>query len=522
MRVTFLGHAGFLVETADALLLADPWLSAGGAFDGAWFQYPCNHHLAPYVRERFAAFEGECYVYVSHEHPDHYDRAFLATIASERVTLVIPHFTNDRMERETRSAGFGRVLALRNNESVPLGAQAKLTLYVDDTELNRDSAILVRDRDGSFFNMNDCKLFDALPAIVEREGNPDVFTCQYSGAIWHPTCYEYDAERYAAISKKKYLAKFEAVARAIDLLRPKLYFPSAGPPCFLDPDLFALNEQETNIFPAAEKVLAYLERRLQKNPVPLFHAVPGDRIEISNGYVDAISLAEHVAAEERISYLRRYARQVGPVAADLRHADPQDVFARLRAEMDAKLERFRFAERIDVPLYLQIAELPNRVLRIDFQARAITEVASMPSEQYYALAAPAWTFRRVLERKITWDEFGLGFRVRLRREPDVYQPFLYAFLILEIDTIDLYCRRMEELEARGDRIVVESGGKKYSILRYCPHMGADLTAAHVDDNGILTCPRHRWQYDLTSGGVCTNNAASICAVELETPAYVNR
>lgn len=517
MRITFLGHAGFLVETADALLVADPWLSAKGAFDGSWFQYPCNHQLASLVRERLASFEGERYVYVSHEHPDHYDRAFLESIAGEETTLIMASFVNDRMEREIRAGKFGRVVALRNNESMPFGSQGKLTLYVDDTELNRDSAILIRSGNATFFNMNDCKLFDALPGIIEREGAPDVFTCQYSGAIWHPTCYEYDDERYAAISKKKYLAKFEAVARAIDLLRPKLYFPSAGPPCFLDSELFHLNEQQTNIFPIAERILAYLDKRLQKNPVPLFHAVPGDRIDISDsGEVRCSDLGERVPPENRIDYLKRYAARIGPIAADHRQADPDDVFERLRTELQAKLERFVFASRIDVPLYVQVDELPGRILRIGFPEATLTEVDALPGEHFYSLRAPAWVFRRVLDRQITWDEFGLSFRVRLRRDPDVYQPFLYAFLVLEIETVDHYCRHMLELEGRQERIVVEAGGKQYSIQRYCPHMGADLTAAHVDDNGILTCPRHRWQFDLTSGGVCTNNAASVCAKAIET------
>jgi len=265
-------------------------------------------------------------------------------------------------------------------------------------------------------------------------------------------------------------------------------------------------------------VLTYLQKRLQKRPVPLFHAAPGDEIEIENGSVRTFALGERIVPEDRIAYIRRYAERVGPVAAGVRWADPLDVLRDLRAEMEAKLERFTFAARIDVPLFVQVAELPDRMLHVDFLGGTVSEAASLPPERYYALAAPAWVFRRVLDRKITWDEFGLSFRVRLRRDPDVYQPFLYAFLVLEINTIALYCRRMRELEDRTDRIVVESGGKRYSVLQYCPHMGADLSAAHVDEQGVLTCPRHRWQFDLANGGVCTNNVGSICAVAMDTAA----
>jgi L-ascorbate metabolism protein UlaG (beta-lactamase superfamily) len=38
MTGTALGHAGFLVRAAGAIIVMDPWLSEGGAYDGAWFQ----------------------------------------------------------------------------------------------------------------------------------------------------------------------------------------------------------------------------------------------------------------------------------------------------------------------------------------------------------------------------------------------------------------------------------------------------------------------------------------------------
>jgi UDP-MurNAc hydroxylase len=73
MQITYLGHAGFLAESKDFLLVADPWLSPHGAFDGAWFQFPKNHHLAPRVRERLKNFAGAKYIYLSHAHHDHFD-----------------------------------------------------------------------------------------------------------------------------------------------------------------------------------------------------------------------------------------------------------------------------------------------------------------------------------------------------------------------------------------------------------------------------------------------------------------
>src|SRR5258708_1955765 len=97
MQLTYLGHAGFCVETADAVIIMDPWLSPDGAFDSAWFQFPQNHHLAPFVRRKLSDSGKQRFVYVSHEHHDHFDPAFLSSLPNKDITYVLPHFQRDAL-----------------------------------------------------------------------------------------------------------------------------------------------------------------------------------------------------------------------------------------------------------------------------------------------------------------------------------------------------------------------------------------------------------------------------------------
>src|SRR5712671_6501108 len=80
MQIGYLGHAGFVVETEGAVVVADPWVSRHGAFASAWMQLPQNHHLAPLVRRKLEDPRKPRFVYVSHEHGDHFDREFLASV----------------------------------------------------------------------------------------------------------------------------------------------------------------------------------------------------------------------------------------------------------------------------------------------------------------------------------------------------------------------------------------------------------------------------------------------------------
>jgi UDP-MurNAc hydroxylase len=147
---------------------------------------------------------------------------------------------------------------------------------LDDSGLNRDSAILVQSGGESFLNLNDCKLYDDVVEIAKTEGPISVLTCQFSGATWHPTCYEYDQQEYERISTRKFKSKFEMVARAIQTVRPRCFIPSAGPACFLDPVLMHLNFQPINIFPRAPQFLEFLEGRLGSMETTVVEMMPGD------------------------------------------------------------------------------------------------------------------------------------------------------------------------------------------------------------------------------------------------------
>ena len=202
---------------------------------------------------------------------------------------------------------------LPHRERVPL-ENGFLQLYLDDSELNRDSALLVSMHGKSFFNMNDCKLFDRLDEVRDDAGSIDAFACQFSGATWHPACYSYDAQHYAAIAKRKAFAKFESVARAIEKLEPKMYLPSAGPPCFLDPDLYHLNFEDPTPFPSAEKVAWYLSRRLRRVATEVARIGPGATIEMEDvprvsqtgSIVDDASRARVLERRTRPNTLKRF------------------------------------------------------------------------------------------------------------------------------------------------------------------------------------------------------------------------
>ena len=518
MRITFLGHAGFCVETSRAIVITDPWLSPSGAFDSAWFQYPRNHHLAAYVQDRLADARKERFVYLSHEHKDHFDPAFLESLRCRDFTVVIADFRRAYLKSVFAEYHCKDVVVCSHVQEVEIPG-GKLKLYLDDSELNRDSAILIEAEGQTFLNLNDCRIFDALPTIAHEQGPIDVFTCQFSGAGWHPTCYEYPRKTYEAIARKKMIAKFNSVAQAIRSVAPRVFVPSAGPPCFLDPSLSHLNFEAVNIFPRAPKLLQFLQPRLRAVDTSLLELMPGDVLDVDTCTI-AYETKDRVSEETFEPYIRAYmASYEGFFLERQRQYQDRDggmeLIGRLGQALQEKLGVLTLHDRVQTPVYFCLDDLPDQMLRVDFPAKRVDLASRIEDDNHYSITAPSWEVARVLDAKITWDDFSLTFRMRLNREPDVYQTVVQGFLRLEPEDMNWFCSKLLNIESNQERIVVEAGGKRYAVDRYCPHQGGDLTQAWIEDERFLTCARHQWQFDLEQDGNARKNEGSIHAVCLD-------
>ena len=519
MKIIYLGHAGFCVETARAIVVIDPWLSPEGAFDHAWFQFPRNHHLAPFVQDVLRKSSKELFVYVSHEHRDHFDPAFLSTLPHADLTFVVPHFERPALRSAIAAFRPKRVISCCHGEAVEIPG-GEVRLYLEDSGLNRDSAVLIKADGQSFLNLNDCKLYDQLSAIRRDQGPISVFTCQFSGATWHPTCYNYSLQEYERISQQKLVSKFEVVARAIENTRPRFYIPSAGPPCFLDPALMHLNFEPVNIFPRATKLLDYLRHRPMHHSFDTLDMMPGATFDVDSA--QSTSGCERVTEEGLSTYLSSYAAQYqelfGKLKASHVNVSLHTVVDRLRIELESKLSTFILHERVRVPLYFWLSDSPAALLRIDFPNRIVEPVREIRDSDYYSIEAPSWQIARILDGCITWEEFALTFRMRLNRRPDVYQTLIQGFLLMEAEDMNWFCANLLNMEQGKERVVVGAAGTRYSIDRQCPHGGADLSQGWSEWSGperCWICPRHRWQFALDKGGQSLTSNASIHAVCLE-------
>ena len=271
-RITFLGHASFLLQSKDFNLLIDPWLSSNGAYFNSWYQFPCNHHLSDWILSLIKMDTRPTYVYISHNDKDHIDSNFISSLPAG-VNYFIPKFQSISMlESLIKHQKINRdnVTVFEDEETFNL-FDYELTFFIQDSGRESDSAIMIKGKGISFFNSNDCKLHDRLHYITKKFGVIDILAMQFSGASWYPVSYKHflGDKKYESISKKKRILKFRALTNVIKYCGIKNYIPSAGPPCFLDPYLFETNFEKENIFPDTDRIVDHLRKQKDLNVIEM-------------------------------------------------------------------------------------------------------------------------------------------------------------------------------------------------------------------------------------------------------------
>ena len=74
---------------------------------------------------------------------------------------------------------------------------------------------------------------------------------------------------------------------------------------------------------------------------------------------------------------------------------------------------------------------------------------------------------------------------------------------------------IREFQVDGKAIALSNvGGKFYAINNTCLHRGGPLGQG-VLDGGVVTCPWHGWQYDVTTGKVAQNPAVGVDSYVVE-------
>lgn len=508
MRVTSLGHAGFLIDTRGGSILCDPWFIP--AFHGSWFPFPRNDGLSAEIMSRI---ENPDYVYISHQHADHLDEPWLTSHVDKRTPVLLPDYATHELVDDLAFLGFVHFIPTRDGvpRQLPGGLEVEIHVATSMSDgPGGDSALIVDDGTARLLNQNDCHVRDVRPLL---EGGPiDVHALQFSGAIWWPMVYDMDPELLADHARDKREAQAERALRYIQAIGARVIVPSAGPPAFLDESLFGLNMihgNEASIFPDQADFLARHADRLPD----CASLIPGSILTIDG---ERASVSHATDPDEpfrdKSAYLRDYQRDWAPWLAALKSSWPDaetDILNELQRWWEPLLDSApRLREAIGGSCLLDSG---SDVILVDFPAGEVRLHAGEPYDFRFSIPRPLLELV-VRTREVDWsNSLLLSCRFRAWRSGD-YNEYLYAFL----KSLSVERMARAEHEASSDRgsavdsDFVELG--PFTVGRWCPHRQADLAEFGVVEGGDVVCSMHGWRFDGATG-----RCLSVAGRDLEVP-----
>jgi UDP-MurNAc hydroxylase len=502
VRVTGTGHAGMRIDTSAGSILCDPWVNP--AFFASWFPFPDNSRLD---WEQLGQTD---YLYVSHLHRDHFDAAHLRRFVSKSATVLLPDYPSTQLEDELRELGFTTFLRTRSNEPISLGGG--LTVMIQALTSPNDGPIgdssLWVEHDGiRLLNQNDARPTNL--GEFTKLGPVHAHLLQFSGAIWYPMTYDLPESTLNELGRQKRSRQFDRTIRYVDDLKARWVFPIAGPPCFLDDELWAFNDldgDEANIFMDQQAFIDQYERRGYDNGMILLPGsvaeLTGDDCTMTHPVSDVRDFFAH-----KVEHLRAYRERQRPVIEAEKaswHHPEIDVLGELRRRVEPLLNQSTFlADRVGGPVLMELlGEDGNTTesLVIDFDARQVRPFAGEAVQYQFR------TDRTLVEHLLHTGETDwinslmLSCRCTAKRHGP-YNEAVFVFLKCLSPERMRYAESWYAGQAPDEDDVRIDG---WVVQRRCPHLRADLSRFAVIDGTVLTCQMHGWQFDLDTGRCLTS------------------
>ena len=366
--------------------------------------------------------------------------------------------------------------------------------------------------------MNDARPVD-LDVLHADFGHVDVHMLQYSGAIWYPMVYDMPARAKEAFGTQKRQRQMDRCRQYIAQVGATWVVPSAGPPCFLDPELRDLNDDHgdpANIFP--DQVVFLDQMRTHGHDGG---AADDPRLDrgfhwLTTEFADPPDARRRGARHlhHRQGRLHRGVRRSGwrrcwpPRRPAGRPPTASRCWNRCAPSSSRSCcQSDQICDGIGYPVELRMGA---ETVVLDFPKRAVRE--PIPDEKFrYGFEIAPELVRTVLrDDEPDWvNTIFLSTRFKAWRVGG-YNEYLYTFFKCLTDERIAYADGWFA-EAHDDSASITLDG--WEIQRRCPHLKADLSKFGVVEGTTLTCNLHGWQWNLNNGRCLTSKGHELRSCE---------
>jgi L-ascorbate metabolism protein UlaG (beta-lactamase superfamily) len=333
MKIKFVNHASFIIESGEVRLLCDPW-TEGLAFNNGWA-------LLSQTPPECIDYNRLTHIWFSHEHPDHFSPGAIKAIpeaARRHITVLFQQTADQRVIDFCRKLNFKALLEMQPDNWIDLDDVTQALCNPQTDEWQGDSWLCVKTDDQCLLNVNDCGIYtqESAQRIAAKTGQVDLLCTQFSYAAWQGNADELAEHKHQAARQLAHVkTQTEAIA-------PSYVLPFASFVWFCHEENYFLNEGMNSVADAARWIAA----ETAAEPVVLY---PGDEWKLGEDH-DWRNAAD------------RYARDSDRIHANPDLISSQPVNPQLLAKNAQKFINFNVekSSRLLVQMYLAMESFRNR------------------------------------------------------------------------------------------------------------------------------------------------------------------
>ena len=175
-QITFVNHASVKISNSETTILTDPWYE-GHAFNQGWLLLHENKESE--VRNML---DDVNYIWISHEHPDHFSilffKKYLDIILKNKIKVIFQETKDKRVISFLKKINI-ETIELKEKYFYNLSKNFKIKIIKSEFY---DSALILHVNNQVIFNLNDCPLDEQnhLKDFERENGNCDLLLTQFS------------------------------------------------------------------------------------------------------------------------------------------------------------------------------------------------------------------------------------------------------------------------------------------------------------------------------------------------------
>jgi L-ascorbate metabolism protein UlaG (beta-lactamase superfamily) len=516
-ELVFLGHAGFLLRNNDVGLLMDPWIY-GFSFLGSWQIYPYENRESK-LNKLYSLLDSveKLYIWISHEHSDHFDRWFLREIESSSIasiSYVIPAFPGNNLKRELAKLNISNAIELKDLDTLSISGFGELHLLQESPYYSEHSSLLAITDNLSVFHNSDSTLDSPkLQYVKTRLSSLDIYIGQYGPSSPFPHVMEWPLADKIPYIEQHIEWAFARYKAAVDILSPSLGLLCAGPA--LAQSLDGKTSGNYKLTPT------YLSSLKGDHIIPETYSSycisDTNHTQISRQLKSTISSKISIPSNLMlpIDRINAYISDHGFISDNATSSIAQSGFP---VEYLERLKSLTpFVNRDFVFVIQGIRNIGSGCHMLSFIHSEFTyayhtcideqsiNLSLVNAPNYNIIRLPSAILDLFLCKRITWDEISYSRYYSIHQTIEGYMPLIIqAFRCIHNE--GLYKAFLEgQLSAKSNLFLqlpyTDIDGQKCTakIKQFCPHQNYNLKSSHSISGHVLTCPMHGHRFRLDTG-----------------------